>query len=281
LPTTPNKISYLNGKFLPHEQCLVHIEDRGFQFADGVYEVTLFKGGKLIDANNHLQRLFRSLRELNISHNFNQQQIIEIQQQLIAKNNLKDGICYLNITRGVHKRVPHQPITEPTINAVIDNVKNKAIEKISVITHEDLRWLRCDIKSVGLCYSSMIKQKALDLGFDDAILTRQNIVTEATYANVFMVDKDDNLVTRMCDNLILCGITRNRIINLAQQNNIKVIEKKFDINELKKAKEVFLSSSGAIIKAVTKIDEEIINDGKIGTITKKIFGLYYDFINIS
>ncbi len=276
-----DKISYINGQFLPHDKCLIHIDDRGFQFADGVYEVTLLKDGRLIDGFNHIERLFRSLKELDILHNFTHQFISDIQLQLFAKNNINNGFCYLNVTRGVHSRIQNQPSAKPTINAivtVIDDIDDQSLQPINVISHQDLRWLRCDIKSVGLCASSMIKQKALDYGASDAIMIRGGFITEATYANIFMVDNDNNLITRACDNLILCGITRNRIIDIAKKNNINVIEKDFGIEELKKAREVFLTSSTLLIRPVAKIDQDLVNEGRVGNITRDLYDFYQDFM---
>lgn len=278
------QISYLNGKFLPHDQCLIHIEDRGFQFADGVYEVTLFNNGKLIDNKNHINRLFRSLKELNIKHDFDEDFLTNLQLNLFAKNNINDsGYCYLNITRGTAERIGNHPQNiKPTINAFvrkIDNpIINNKLETIKTITHDDIRWLRCDIKSVGLCASAMIRQRAIDLGFDDAIMVRDNMITEATYANIFIVDEFENLITTPASNQILSGITRNRLIKIAKDNKIKVLEKKFDIDQLKSASEVFLTSSTLLIRPVSKIDETIINNGKIGKITKNLQSEYIKFV---
>ena len=272
------RISYLNSQFLEHDKCLVHIEDRGFQFADSAYEVTLFYNNKLIDSENHINRLFNSLKKLNIHHNFSKKQIYDIQIELLKRNNINNyGYCYINITRGRHNRVPNQPNTKAvTINATVSSIEKfdiKKITPITVISSKDIRWLRCDIKSSGLCASSMIRQKANNMGFDDAIMHRNQFVTESTYANVFYVDAYNNLITRPCDNKILCGITRNRIIKIAKENNINIIEKKFKINEIKTAKEVFLTSSTMLIRPVAKIDDQIISK-KIGKITKKLLEHY-------
>lgn len=277
------RISYLNGEFLDHEKCLVHIEDRGFQFADGAYEVTLLNNGKLIDYNNHITRLFSSLAKLKIKHQFSARQIYDIQIQLFNRNNInKYGYCYINISRGRYNRSQNQPeIKYPTINATVtscDKIAINNIRPIKVITTPDIRWLRCDIKSTGLCASAMTKQKAYNIGFDDAIMHRNQFVTEATYANVFYVDANNNLITRPCDNKILCGITRNRIIKIAQENNINIIEKKYKISELKDAKEVFLTSSTMIIRPVYQIDDKIISS-KIGNISEKLLSKYLSYIN--
>lgn len=277
------RISYLNGQFLEHDKCLIHIEDRGFQFADGVYEVILFNNGKLIDGQNHINRLFRSLKELNINHDLTQQNLTDMLLELFSCNNITDnGYCYFNVTRGQHQRVQHQPqITSYTINATVTKTdKPQTSDKpIKVMTHQDIRWLRCDIKSVGLCASAMLKQKALDQGFDDTIMIRDNIITEATYANLFIIDKNKNLITRPCDNFILQGITRNRIIKIAQENNITVIERDFDEAELKSCQEAFLTSSTLLVRPISQIDQTVINDYKVGLITQKLANKYLDFID--
>jgi D-alanine transaminase len=255
-------IIYLNGQFKPYQDALIHIEDRGMEFADGVYEVILYHNNKLIDADLHLDRLFNSLNGLEIKINFNKLAIKEIILKLFAKNKQKNG--------------------KPTIFAKINQLTSsiaKLASPIKVITTQDIRWKRCDIKSIALIAGSMAKQKALDLGCEDAVFIKDSMVMEASFANVFMVDQGNNLVTRFTDNHILGGITRQRIINLAQENNIKLIEKAFSYSELINAKEVFITSSTLLVRPVNKIDNKLIGQGKIGHITKKLHNLYQDFIN--
>ena len=279
------RISYLNGEFLPHEKCFVHIEDRGFQFADGVYEVTLFKNGKLIDGDAHLDRLFRSLSKLNIdAGNFSKEQLKKMQLELFEKNKMDEGICYLQITRGQHIRTPQCPKDiAPTIVATVATGKKLTTEEFekgfSVMTHDDIRWTKCDIKTVSLLASTMMNQKAKDMGFDDVIFVRDGIITEASFANAFIVDENDILVTKAADNLILCGITRNRLIELAKQNGIKVAERNFTVDELMKAKEVFLTSSSLILRPVVKVDGKEIADGKTGKVARLLSEAYKKFTN--
>jgi D-alanine transaminase len=278
------RISFVNGKFLPHSQCFVHIEDRGFQLADGVYEVILLKNNQLIDIDWHLQRLFRSLAELEIKFEQDKNYLEQIILELFAKNNLQDGSVYLQITRGVTNRQQIFPTNiTPTITATVSPLK--AIDKnisengLAVQTHQDIRWQRCDIKSISLLASCWIRQKVVEAGMDDAILIRDNFVTEATFANVFIVDKFGTLITRNADNFILQGITRNRIIDLAKKNGIAILEKKFSVEELLQASEVFLSSTTLLVRPVSKIDGQIIGDGKAGEVSKKLLDLYNNFIN--
>jgi D-alanine transaminase len=278
-----SRISYLNGKFLPHENCLVHIEDRGFQFADGVYEVTLFKNGKLIDGEPHLERLFRSLRELKIEHNFSKEDLLKMQIDLFSLNNMSEGICYIQVTRGATNRVPTCPKgLTPTINATVALGKKLTSEEIekgfSVMTHEDIRWKRCDIKSVGLIASSFMNQNAKDLGFDDVLFVRDGVVTESSFANAFIVNSSGTLITKNADELILCGITRNRLIQIAKDKEIKVEEREFDLDELFAAEEVFLTSSSLIIRPVVEVDGKMIGSGKAGKIAKMLLAEYEKFI---
>ena len=277
------RISFLNGQFVEHDKAFVHIEDRGFQFADGVYEVILFQQGRLIDGVPHMQRLFRSLTEVKIKHNFSQEQILKIATDLLAKNNLNDASIYMQITRGASNRVPWCPQgLEPTLVMTVSPAKKVSPEEfeagLNMMTHEDIRWQRCDIKTVGLLASTLINQKAKDLGFSDAIFVRNGVVTEGTFSNLFFVDQAGSLVTKGVDNFILRGITRDRILDLAQKSGIKVIEKSFSVDELLQAKEIFMSSSTLMIRPVTKLDGKVIGSGKAGEVATKLSQLYKDFL---
>lgn len=278
-----SRISYLNGQFLPHENCLIHIEDRGFQFADGVYEVTLFKNGRLIDGEAHLVRLFRSLREVKIEHNFVAEDLLKMQIELFALNQMSEGICYLQVTRGTANRVPTCPKDlVPTINATValgKKLSSEEFEKgVSVMTHDDIRWKRCDIKTVGLLASTLMNQKAKDAGFDDVIFVRDGVVTEGSFANAFIVDAAGTLITKDADNLILCGITRNRLIEFAKAAGLKVQERAFGVAELIAAQEVFLTSSSLILRPVTKIDGKVVGEGKAGKVARVLSETYKKFV---
>jgi len=286
-----SRISFVNNQFLPHEQCFVHIEDRAMQFADAAYEVILFKNNQLIDVNRHLSRLDSTIAALNINLNINHQEIIDICYKLFNLNKIDEGTVYIQISRGYCNRITNLPQNiAPTIIATVNNLRKISEEDFNIgfkaIIEPDVRWHRCNLKTTGLLASSLANQKAKDLGFDDAIMARGNDVTEASFANVFIVDNDNNLITRYADNFILCGITRNRIIDLANDNNIKIFEKSITINDLLSAREVFLTSSSLIIRPITLIyyqnQNYIISSGQAGKITRKIRNLYYDWLaNIS
>nr|XP_004211255.1 unnamed protein product [Hydra vulgaris] len=250
--------------------------------ADGVYEVIALKNNKLIDLDWHIERLFRSLSEIEIKFSYSKKQLQEIIGELFKQNNLNEGSVYLQITRGCAPRQQTFPENYvPTVIATVSSlpiIKAESLEDgFTAITHQDIRWQRCDIKSTSLLASSWIKNKAIFLGADDAILIRDGYVSEATFSNVFIVDKNDNLITRNADNFILCGITRNRIIDLAKKNNIPVIEKKFSVHEMLQASEVFLTSTTLSVRPFSKIDGHIIGEGKVGKITLKLLSLYKQF----
>jgi D-alanine transaminase len=278
------RISFLNNKFLPHENCLIHIEDRGFQFADGAYEVTLFENGKLIDGDAHIERFFRSLREMKIPHNFTAEFLTKMQIDLFAKNNLSEGTCYIQVTRGFANRVPYFPKDlEATISATVSPRKKMTKEEFangfSFMTCDDIRWKRCDIKSVALFPSSMMNQDAKNEGFDDAILVRDGFVTEGTFANIFIVDKNETLITRAPDNFILQGITRNRLIELAKAQGIKVEERSFAVEEMLQASEVFLTSSSLLVRPAREINGNLVGgDGKNRKIATILINAYDNFI---
>ena len=275
-----SRISFLNNKFLPHDECLVHIEDRGFQFADGIYEVILFKNGKLIDLTWHLDRLFYSLGELKIAVEFDRIWFEKVFLELFKRNNLSEGSVYLQITRGNSPRTQNFPDgLKPTISATVSPLKAQLADVLSVITHDDIRWQRCDIKSLMLLASSFLKQKAADQGADDVIMIRDDFITEASFANVFIVNENGVLITKNLDNFVLGGITRKRIIDLAVKAGIVVEERKFNQEELLAAKEVFLSSTTLLIRPVAEIDGKKIADGKIGNVTRKLQNLYQYFIS--
>lgn len=279
------RISFLNDKFLAHDQCFIHIEDRGFQLADGIYEVILFKNNHLVDLDWHLDRLFRSLNAIEIKFHKTREELTEIVLELFKQNNLSSGYVYLQITRGVFPRYQAFP-NQTIIPTIVANVSpNKIISALdlekgfSAITYPDIRWGRCDIKSIGLLAGVLAKQQATAKNADEAILVRDHVITEGSFSNVFIVDKDDNLVTHPTDNNILCGITRNRIIDLAKKHSINVVEKKFSNPELTSAKEVFTSSSTLLIRPIVIVDGQKIADGKPGLVTKKLTDLYNNFVN--
>lgn len=279
------QICFLNNQFLNRDQASVSIEDRGFQLADGVYEVILFKNSTLIDSKLHLDRFFSGLSDLNIEHSFLQDEIIANILDLFARNNMSEGFAYLQMTRGAAKRF--QGLVrdiEPTFMMTVDHHKQFSDEDfdlgVKIMSAPDIRWHRVNIKTVMLLPSALTKQKAMDLGYNDALYVRDNIVTEGTYANFFFVNGDGNLVTKKADNLILGGITRIRIIDLARKNGIEVFEEDFTLQQVTDyARECFLTSSTLLVRPVVQIDDKIIGAGVTGAVTRKVRDLYRSFIS--
>ncbi len=277
------KYSFLNGEIVPHEKAFVHIEDRGYQFSDGVYEVILIVNKKLIDLEGHFDRLLRSLKKLSINHDIKKAFLVENIHQLIEKNAIINGSVYLQITRGVYKRSQIYPSDlSPSVVMKMSPVEiNRTLgEGLSIMSHEDIRWQYCDIKSISLLASSLLKKKAYDQGFEDVVYIKNSFITEASFANIFIVDEDNTLITTPADESILEGITRNRIIELAAANGIKIEYRKFSLEEVLSAKEVFLTSSTLLVRPVTSVDDKLIGKGEIGQLTEKLASLYYDFIGV-
>ncbi|MDD3266427.1 MAG: aminotransferase class IV [Burkholderiales bacterium] len=279
------RISFLNGDFVNHEDAYVHIDDRGMLFADGIYEVTLFANGKLIDNDWHLDRLNNSLAKIGINNiPYTHKDLTKISLDLLLKNNITTGSVYLQVTRGVAPR--NQLIPKNITPTVIMTVSEMtlpsvlSLDKINkAILEDDIRWQMCDVKSTGLLVGSLLKQKAADNNCDDAILVRNGFITECTFSNLFIVDSANNLITRNLDNFVLPGVTRKRIIELAKLANINVIEKAFSIDELLKAKEVFSSSTTLLIRPFILVNGIQIGDGNVGEITRRLFTSYLDFLN--
>lgn len=273
------KISFLNGEFLPHSKCFIHIEDRSVQFADSIYEVVLFKNGKLVDCDWHFDRLFRSLEQMQINFhhqsNLGRGELKNIFLELFEKNNLQEGSVYLQITRGVAPRTAGIPECKPTIISTVKEIDKNAKSELSAIFYPDIRWGRCDIKSTALFASSVAKQNAVNRGFDEVIMTRDGFITEASFANVFMVDHQNNLITPLLDQNILGGITRKRIIVLAKENGINVVERKITVEEMLNAQEIFVSSSTLAIRPVVSLDKKFLGVGKI---TKNLIGFYDSYL---
>lgn len=278
------RISFLNGNFIDHNEAYIHIEDRGMQFADGVYEVILFYKDKLIDNEWHLDRLFRSLGEIGIKLDLTYTQITDICFELCKRNKLSNASIYIQITRGTTPRNQLIPTSlSPTVIITVSPIKLTSPDELekgySATILEDIRWQRCDIKSISLLASSLTKQKAVDMGYSEAIFIRNNIITECSFSNLFIVDKDNHLVTKNLDNQVLAGITRKRIITLAKELGITVIEKPFSSEELLQAKEAFATSTTLLVRPLSKINDTIIGNGKCGQITKRLIDRYQQFLN--
>ncbi len=263
---------FLNGEFIPKEEAKISPNDRGFLFADGVYEVVKYYYGKPFRFDDHLRRLERSLSELEISY-WELEGLDLIFSKLIRRNKFQDkhaGI-YVQITRGEHKRVHHFPeIIRPTVYAYafeMPSFTNNLENGIKVITHDDIRWQRCDIKSVSLLPNTMMYNKAVKEGAGECVLIRNGKITEATHSSVLGV-KNGVVITRPLSNLILPGITRKVILEICASNNIPVLLKEFTEPELYEMDEVIIAGTGSEITPAVQVNSTIIGNKKPGEITR-------------
>ena len=260
---------YINGEFKKEDEAKVSIFDRGLLFSDSLYEVTTVINGKLIDFNNHMKRLDRSMTELKFKKLLNHEDILAFHRKLIELNNLKEGMIYLQVTRGVVDRSFDMPKDEikPTVLAftqekiIIDSESAK--NGIKVMTLDDMRWKRCDIKTTQLLYASMAKTEATEKGFDDAWMIRQGYITEGSSSNAWII-KGKIIMTRHSDNLILSGITRDAIFKCAKDLGYEVVTKNISLQDAQSAHEAFITSATACVMPVVKINTNQIGDGKPG-----------------
>ena len=270
---------YINGEFKKEDEAKVSIFDRGLLFSDSVYEVTSVINSKLIDFKYHVERLDRSMNELKFKTLIDHDEILAFHRKLIDLNNLKEGMIYTQVTRGVVDRsfdMPKQAI-KPTVLAFTQEKKilesDSAKNGIKVMTLEDMRWKRNDIKTTQLLYASMAKSEATAKGFDDAWMLRQGYVTEGSSNNVWII-RSKNIMTRQSDNLILSGITRAVVLECAKKLDYEVITKNFTKVDAESADEAFMTSSTGLITPVVKINSSQIGDGKPGNFTKSLRAEY-------
>ena len=270
--------AYINNKFVSFKNAKIHIEDRGLQFADSVYEVIAVLNGNLIDLDFHLKRLRYSLKELKISYKFNKLDFKNIFHKLLGKNKISNGIIYLQITRGVQYREhKYKNKLIPTLIIYSRNKKfnlpGKNFKGVNTITFEDLRWKRRDIKTVNLLPNIIAANKAKQKNAYEAILLQDGKVTEGTSSNIWIIKKN-NLITHPANSDILKGVTRTSLLKIIKKTSLKLVEKTFTHKQLLEADEVFLTSSGSFITPILKIDKKKINKGKIGNITLKLAKMY-------
>ena len=260
---------YINGEFKKEDEAKVSVFDRGLLFSDSLYEVTTVINGKLIDFNNHMKRLDRSMTELKFKKLLNHEDILAFHRKLIELNNLKEGMIYLQVTRGVADRSFDMPKNEikPTVLAFTQEKKivdsESAKNGIKVMTLDDMRWKRCDIKTTQLLYASMAKTEATEKGFDDAWMIRQGYITEGSSSNAWII-KGKIIMTRHSDNLILSGITRDVIFKCAKDLGYEVVTKNISLQDAQSAHEAFITSATACVLPVVKINTNEIGDGKPG-----------------
>ena len=275
---------YVNGDYLPESDAKVSVFDRGFLMADGVYEVTSVLDGKLIDFDGHVARLGRSLSALDIAQPLNRADLLEIHRELVARNDLTDGMIYLQVTRGNPGdrdfAFPDPAVVKPTLvmftqskPGMADNPQ--AQTGIKVISIEDIRWGRRDIKTVQLLYPSMGKMMAKKAGADDAWMVEDGHVTEGTSNNAYIV-KNGRIITRQLSHEILHGITRAAVLRFAKEAQMIVEERPFTIEEAMAADEAFYTSASGFVTPVVEIDGQSLGDGKPGPVAVRLREIYLD-----
>ena len=282
-----SRIAYVNGKYVPHGHAAVHIEDRGYQFADGVYEVIAVKDGALVDGDGHMTRLKRSLDELEIAMPMTPRALAVVMVETLRRNRIRNGIIYLQITRGVSRR--NHPFPDFASPALVMTARRASYPKTAevvaggrVITIPDIRWGRCDIKSVSLLPNVLAKQQAVEAGAVEAwMIDSDGNITEGSSTNAWIVDKEGRLVTHPKSHGMLGGITRETVLRLAHENGVKVIERPFTLDEAKGAREAFMTSTTSFIKPITQIDDQVIANGEPGETSLRLLSLYIEYMNAS
>ena len=279
-----SRIVYVNGQYLPEAEAKVSIFDRGFLMADGVYEVTSVLGGKLIDFDGHAVRLARSLRELEMENPISKEDLLQVHRELVSRNGVEEGMVYLQITGGAPEDrdfvFPDPETTAPTVVLFTQNkpglANNPAAEKgIKVISIDDIRWGRRDIKTVQLLYPSMGKMMAKKAGADDAWMVQDGHVTEGTSNNAYIV-KGQQIITRGLSNDILHGITRAAVLRCAEEAQMEVGERPFSIAEAQEADEAFITSASTFVMPVVAIDERKLGSGTPGPVAARLREIYLE-----
>ncbi|WP_366552564.1 D-amino-acid transaminase [Aquibaculum sediminis] len=278
------RIAYVNGRFVPHRDAAVHIEDRGYQFADGVYEVVPVFYSQLIDEEAHLDRLERSLSELRIAMPKSRQVLKMISAEVMRRNQLTYGFLYMQVTRGVAPRDHKFPkAAKPALVMTVRQTKPHTPEQlekgIKVITTPDIRWQRRDIKSISLLPNCLAKQEAVEAGAAEAWLVEgDGTVSEGSATNAWIVTADGKLVTRKADHLILSGITRHSLIEAAKAAGMEFEERPFTVEEAYAAREAFLTSSTNLVMPIVEIDGKPVGNGHPGMLTMRLRQLYIDYV---
>jgi D-alanine transaminase len=275
-----SRIAYVDRQYLPHRSAGVHIEDRGYQFADGVYEVLAVVGGHLVDEMPHLARLARSLAELSIPPPMSDAALKIVMREVVRRNGVRDGIVYLQVTRGSAPRDHAFPKSAKPVLVVTSRRRKPpdprlADDGIAVITIPDIRWRRCDIKSVALVANVMGKQRAKEAGAYEAWqVDDDGRVTEGTSTNAWIVTADDTVVTRQADSAILNGVTRLAVFHIIRREGYRLAERPFTVVEAKAAREAFATSTAVELLPVVRIDGDPVGDGAPGPLSRTLRAFY-------
>lgn len=278
-----SRIAYVNGQYVPFAHASVHIEDRGYQLADGVYEVCAVRAGKLIDEAPHAARLKRSLGELRIKAPVNEAALAHIMRETVRRNAVTDGLVYVQVTRGVARRDHGFPSPEVKATLVV-TARSLAIEKydawaekgVEVRTMPETRWARCDIKSVALLPNVLAKQSAREAGaFEAWFVDATGNVTEGASTTAWIVDANGVLRTRQLDQHILPGVTRGELLPMCRQLGIEAAERPFTVAEAKAAREAFITAASIGVIPIVKIDGAAVGNGKPGPVAARLRAAYW------
>jgi D-alanine transaminase len=276
-----SRIVYVNGAFLPEAEARISIFDRGFIFADGIYEVSAVIDAGLVDNDAHLARLERSLREIDLAMPTSRDEIVRLQRELIRRNDLTEGSVYLQVTRGIADReFPFPKDTKPSLvmftqtRVMVDDPA--ATTGIRLKSIPDIRWARRDIKSVALLAQVLAKQAAAAAGCQEAIMHEDGVVTEGGSSSVFIVNEDGQIVTRPNSHAILPGITRQSVLRLAREENLSIEERSFTLDEVFAAQECFVTSATSLVKPVVEVDGRRIGGGQPGPMARRLREIYIE-----
>ena len=278
------RIAYVNGRFVPHGEAMVHIEDRGYQLADAVYEVWALFDGRLSDAEGHFARLERSLSELSIAMPMSRAALTLVLREAVRRNRIRDGLLYLQVSRGVARRdhaFPNPPVRPSVIMTVSPTdraaAEARAAKGVSVVTTPEIRWARCDIKTVNLLPNALAKQKARAAGAAEAwFVDDLGFVTEGASSNAWIVDGDGRLRTRDTNANILRGVTRHTLLEVIRREGLEVDERPFTPAEAAAAKEAFITGAGTLVLPVIAVDGHPVGDGRPGPVAARLRRLYIE-----
>jgi D-alanine transaminase len=283
-----SRIAFVNGRYVPHGQAVIHIEDRGYQFADGVYEVCEVREGHIVDERRHLERLSRSLGELRISPPMSPKALGFVLRETVRLNRVREGLLYLQVTRGVARREHAFPSAGTRPGLVVtartrDRAKAETLAEagIAVITLADNRWERVDIKTIALVPNVLARQAAREAGAGEAwFVDKEGFVTEGAASNAWIVTREGALVTRPAESGILRGITRTVVFEVAAASQLKVEERAFRVSEALEAREAFVTAATQIVMPVIKIDGTPVADGKPGAVSRALRARFHEAAEI-
>jgi D-alanine transaminase len=280
-----SRVAYVNGRYVPHAAAHVHIDDRAYLFGDGIYEVVAIAGGRFVDEAPHLDRLERSLREMRMAMPMSRRALELVLREVVRRNRVRDGIVYLQMSRAVAPRDHAFPKNAETqVVAWARSWKPQpasvAEDGVKAISVPDIRWGRCDIKSTALLPNVLAKQQAREAGAYEAwLVDKDGNVTEGSSSNAWIVTSKGELVTRATDAAILSGVTRRTVAAIAKEEGLSLVERRFSLAEAKAAREAFVTSASSLVAPVTQIDDQVIGNGKPGSMTLKLRDRYLRYMS--